>query len=104
MEHCKFCLGHESDLQGVREGHLAGLGEIRRVKNGLDSQPSEQVALTHKSSLSPCHSTPGSQLCHFYGNSVLIATVSDGRPGMCGGSRWDVSWVDDQVELAGGRR
>src|SRR5215467_6580142 len=37
MEHCEFGSGHECDLQGMREGHFAGLRKIRRMKNGLHS-------------------------------------------------------------------
>ena len=47
VEHCKVGLGHQCDLQGMREGDFAGLGKIGRMKNRLYFS---QVVLTH----SPC--------------------------------------------------
>ena len=47
MEHCKFGLGEQRDLQGVHEGDFAGLAKIRRVKNGFYFDCLKQVGLAH---------------------------------------------------------
>src|SRR6201987_3314972 len=47
MKHCESGPGHQCDLQGVREGNFAGLGKIRRMKNGLYLDFLGQVGVTH---------------------------------------------------------
>ena len=47
MEHRKFGLGDQRDLQGVHEGDFAGLGKIRGMKNGFYFDCLKRVGLTH---------------------------------------------------------
>src|SRR6266480_3842775 len=47
MEHRKFGPGYQCDLQGVHEGDFAGLGKIRRMKNGFYFDCLKRLGLTH---------------------------------------------------------
>jgi hypothetical protein len=47
MEHRKFGLGYQRDLQSVREGNFAGLAEIRGMKNGFYFPCFKNVRRTH---------------------------------------------------------